>query len=365
MINDNSELIAKIESKEACVCKVLSGSKAYELDFDNSDTDFIGIFAKPWKDLIDGGPDVIAINNCTYYELGKFGKMLIEGQLPAFEIIFSDYSHFKFTKGAFFDAFKVHASEFVSKAALSNWITTSTYLFGKSQRVAKLKANKPNIKDYLHFVFSNTNIQVVSTLTAVEERQTLDPSSAIKRIVNWENFAFVRINENLYHLFENYSPSVSKKTTGLFDENGDIIENGLLEDYQSVLLSYKGVVYFDREGYKKAAKLNKLVADSTISNGYSPKTMYHAFRILHLVNHLIRYQHYTVKCPKKEEMMEIRRASIPLGQIHKKYNELLAETQQAFKHYDGPDNTDPELVKRAVLACRDKLFGMKKSMATM
>lgn len=345
--------IKELREKHQLVCQVLCGSRAYGTDFDSSDTDLTGVYFFPYKEFIDRAlPKTITEHGNTYFELSRFGELLLRGDLKVMEMILSPAINFKFVDGPFYDYFSSKGMDFICYEVLNNWLVLSTALFNRSQRVGKIVKREVNILDYIHFINASYTEQKIRTFTQVIEDRKLDYFSAISRDLNLDRMGLKPLGNNLFALFEDYG-SVGGDTTGLLDAKGDLIKEGVLRDTASV--TYRGILYFDEKAYKRHKDLRSSLASSQISNGFSTKSMYHAFRILELIEKFMNYGRIVLKVEDKEFIMQIRRGEKGLEELTRAYTGKLEHVNRLLKMYDGPKKINTELIKDLIYDCRKRL----------
>ncbi len=334
---------------------IRTGSFVYKTNFENSDHDMIEIFAKGWDDMLDETQDISKKGDTTIYEIGAFIKELIKGELQCHQVLWTSPEYIKLNTDIF-DVVRKYRGSFINKRVLEYWKACAEYNFGRSRRIATLKADSKTVLDFLTFAHEGHTGSTVRTMSTIVKEGKLDSSGCMRSIPLKDLAAFdIGFNTDTYEIWEFYGNTNGEKTAGLIDLDDELIVMPRPEPRPSNAF-YKGILTYDRTAHKKYKKLKSLVAaNKKVARGYSASSMYHAFRTLSCITHFTKYGLVPVEVPNKMFLMDIRRHNYDYDTLKTKFAEMIEEVNKRLSDYNNTSEIDMKIVKNIVQTIRNKV----------
>jgi len=346
-----------MKDPENLICKVLVGSRAYGTDVEGSDRDYMGVFVTPIDQLIDNPISTIRTKDGSYFEVGKYGKMLERGDLHATELLFNDFPNFIY-KSHLFEKFEHIRSHLLSKETLEQWLNTSSVFYSKALRLGSLFKDKISPVDYMtYYPHNQAGLPNKEAFSSCMERGSLTREVIPhKKELEVDRMCLYPLSYGVYLLFRDYNYLVKYNgddfITGMFDKDGELVENGIKNPDKMWSLVNEGVIIFEKKKYLKYKNLKKTYGESKIVNGYATKSMLHAFRILELIGDALidSTLHLKVKAPG--HYLAIREGKIPRDEIKNAYEGQFNTVKQNLENYKKILVTDISLIQETLSKIR-------------
>lgn len=324
------------------ILECISGSKAYGLDTQTSDTDIKGVFILPKAEYY-GLNYIPQVNNETndvvFYELGRFMELLSLNNPNILELLNTPenaiiYKH-------------PYLSEIKSELILSKLCSNTFGKFALSQ-IKKAQGLKKKIvnpvakerKSVLSFCFVNYE-------------QGAIPLEKYLKIKGWnqENCGLVNIPfmKDVYGLYysEDFRFSGIIKANDSNDVCLSSIPKGTVQE---------SLLYFNRDGYSTYCreyreywdwvdKRNDERYENTMSHGkkYDAKNMMHVFRLLEMAIEIGKEKKVYVKRPNRDFLLDIKSGKFEYDELLKMADLKKEEMELVFENSDLPN--EPDLVK--------------------
>ena len=347
--------IDDLKKQKLIILECISGSRAYGLDTEDSDTDIKGVFVLPKNDFY-GLNYIPQVNNqsndIVYYELGRFMQLLSLNNPNLLELLNTPKN----------SIIKKHPvlDELKSELILSKLCQNTLGKFALSQIKKAKGLNKKIVnpmdkkrKSLLEFCYVNQDKGAVPLLTYLENN-------------NWqqENCGLININhmKNVYGLYyENNNPykGVIKNT-----ESTEICLSSIPKDSKP-----KAIMYFNKDGYSTyckrykeywqwVSKRNQARYEKTKSHGknYDSKNMMHTFRLLDMAIEIAKEKQVNVHRPNRDFLLSIKNGEF-------EYEELITlaklkqdEMELAFDLSDLQEKPDLELINQLLFQFRKYFY---------
>lgn len=350
--------IEQLRSDGLIILECISGSRAYGLETETSDTDIKGVFLLPKQHYY--GLDYVKqvsneSNDIVFYEFGRFMELLYQNNPNILELLATP-EHAILYKHPLLDQIK--APQILSKKCQD---TFGKFAFSQIKKARGLKKKIVNpmpkerktVIDFCYVNHENGSLPVLEFLS----------------LKGWQNGHCGLINiahmHDLYGLYHNPSNGYSgiQKSENSNDISLSSIPKG---EKQEALL------YFNRNGYSTfckehseywawVEKRNDTRFESTQSHGkkYDAKNMMHVFRLLDMAIEIGAEQKVMVKRPNRDFLLEIKAGKFEFDELLNLAHQKQHEMDRAFESSTLPDSPDFDLINGLTAKLRDQFYNLE------
>jgi hypothetical protein len=341
----------------------ISGSKAYGLATQDSDTDIKGVFILPQKNYY--GLNYTAqvsdeSNDIVFYELGRFIQLLSVNNPNILELLHSPEDAIIY-RHPFLSEIKPDL--FLSRLCRD---TFGKYAFAQIKKARGLKKKILNPvarerKNLLSFCYVNFGKGSIPLLKFLEIKGW-----------NQKNCGLVNIPhmKNIYGLY--HSEKIPYKGILRKPDSTEVCLSSIPKGQKQ-----EALLYVNREGYSTycreyseywnwVANRNDSRYENTKIHGksYDTKNMMHVFRLLQMGIEIGRENKINVKRPDREFLLDIKAGKFEYDQLLKMAEEKQKEMEASFKTSRLPEKPDIKVINQLVVQLRDKYYkSMNQSQA--
>ncbi len=347
--------IDDLKNRNLIILECISGSRAYGLDTQESDTDIKGVFLLPKKDYFGLGyiPQINnPSNDIVYYELGRFMELLSVNNPNILELLNTPKKAVLFKHP--------YLEEIKSELILSKLCKNTFGKFALSQ-IKKAKGLKKKIvnpigkerKSLLSFCYINYLNGSISLLKYLEQKNWTQNNCGLVNIANMKNIFGLYYSENA-----GYKGII--KNQGSNDINLSSIPKN---EAQEALL------FFNKEGYSVYCKEYKEYWDwvenrnearykNTMSHGknYDAKNMMHTFRLLEMAIEIGKDKVVNVARPNREFLLNIKKGYYEYDELLIMAKQKQLEMELAFENSDLPESPDLKMINELTFKLRDRFY---------
>lgn len=349
--------IHDLKHKNLLLFEAISGSKAFGLATEKSDTDIRGVYYLPKEDFfgLDYIPQVAnETNDEVYYELGRFVELLLKNNPNILEVLATPEDCILY-KHPIFDNLKI--DDFLSKLCKE---TFGGYAMAQIQKARGLKKKIVNPmdekrKDVLDFCTVFENADSVSLKDWLNEKSLLQEHCGLTKLPS---------SKGMFALF--YDFEGDKNYRGIFkNEDSNELSLSSIPKNEKV----KAYLFFNQDAYSVYCKeykeywkwVNERNEDRYDTNqkhgkNYDSKNMMHTIRLLQSALQILETGKLNIRVENREELLSIKNGD-------KEYDELLnyAETlmnilNSASKNSNLPDFPDKEKINSILVKMRSELY---------
>ena len=349
--------INEIKNRELLLFECISGSRAYGLDTEKSDTDLRGVFYLPAERFygLNYVPQVSdESNDAVYYELGRFVELLVKNNPNILEILATPddcilYRHHLMNR--------LDINMFLSKLCKD---TFAGYAIAQIRRARGLKKKIMNPvaaerKSALDFCYVITGYSSFAVSKWLEERGFIQERCGL---------AAVPHTKGLYALF--YDPD------GTFGYRGIISGNAANDvSLSSIPKGEKELInmFFNKDGYSAYCReyreywewVNKRNEErycGTMQHGknYDAKNMMHTVRLLQVAEEILTTGQLNVKRPNREELLYIKNGNAEYDDLLDKANALIERIEAIYESCLLPERPDEKAIERILIEMRMELY---------
>lgn len=341
---------------------VLTGSRLYGTQLENSNEDRIEVYVSSWRDLTDVGQTPHTLKDVTSYELTDFLKAIQKGDLSCHQVLWTAPERFKIRNVCFHELY-TNRIPLISYDILQGWLCMAEYLFGKAIRIGALKLTEKSAYDFMTFHNHTYQLPEPMSVRACMDEGKFDSYSNRVIPINMNKYGLKPIKglvENMYLLFENYSNYCSEQlTNGLLDANGNI--KTIPEGTSYTQLTHRGYIYYDKKRHDKYINFKKQAKLTDVSRGYASFSAYHAFRYLDCVMTYLKASTLPTYTTNNSFLMSIRKHNLDITDMTRHFAEELGKAKQRLKDYDGQKEVNTDLIKDIIVKIRGPVELSKSS----
>lgn len=347
--------IEDLREQNLIILECISGSKAYGLDTENSDTDIKGVFLASKESYygLHYTPQISnSTNDITFYELGRFMELLATNNPNILELL-STPKHSIIYKHPFLEDIK-------PEMVLSKLCKSTFGKFALSQ-IKKAKGLKKKIinpvdkelKTILSFCYVNHENGSIPLNKFLENNSWIQENCGLINIPNMKDLYGLYYNPNAL-----YNGII--KHAGSYDVSLSSIAKGAKQE---------GILYFNKDGYAAYCKDYKeywewvdnrnnerYATTAEHGKGYDAKNMMHVFRLLEMACEIGRDGKINVQRHDRDFLLNIKSGKFEYEELLKMADLKKLEMETAFENSPLPAKPDITLIEKLTFLIRDKFY---------
>lgn len=348
--------IDSVKKKGWLIFEAITGSKAYGLDTERSDTDIRGVFVLP-KEQFYSLEYVSQISNesndIVYYELKRFVDLLAKNNPNIMEMLNLPgkcilYQHPVMNL--------VKKESFLSKLCEQ---TFANYAYSQIKKAYGLekKIMQPigeERKTVLDFCYVHKNKTVLPLTDFLSVNKMKQENIGLSSITH------LRDCYNMFHSTAGLYNGIVKK-----ENANDVSLSSIEKESQPV-----GLLYFNKDGYSMhcksykeywdwVAKRNDERYNSTMEHGkkYDAKNMMHVFRLLQMAKEIALESKINVHRQDRESLLSIKAGSFEYDDLVQKAERMKEDLPELFSKSDLPDKPDLKAINALLIKIRNDYYG--------
>lgn len=340
------------------VLECVSGSRAYGLDTETSDTDIKGVYILPKSEYYSlnytaqiNNPS----NDIVFYELKRFLELLAVNNPNIIELLSTPESSIIY-KHPILN--QVQPEMFLSKLCKDTFGRFALSQIKKAKGLKKKIVNpveleRKTILSFCHINYAQGSIPLLKYL----ELEQIEQSRC--GLVNIPNM------KNIYGLY--YSEELQYNGIMKSENSNDVNLSSIPKDEKQ-----KAILYFNKDGYSVYCKEYKEYWDwvehrnenryqNTITNGenYDAKNMMHVFRLLDMAIEIGREGRVNVLRPNRKFLLSIKSGEFKYDELLRMANEKQIELEQAFLNSNLPETPNIANINLLAYQLRDEYYTSK------
>jgi uncharacterized protein len=344
-----------IKNNGLLVLEVITGSKAYGLDTEKSDTDIKGVYILP-RDMFYGLEYEEQVNNETndivYYELRRFVQLLAKNNPNILEML-NVPEHCVLHRHDIMDMVKpeLFLSKLCEKTFANYAFTQIKKAYGLEKKIVNpVEAERKTVLDFCFVYESGQAIAFTEYITAKQLKQENMGLSAISHMRDCYNLYYA--NTAVYkgimrkeHANEVCTSSIPKgeKPIGLLHFNKD--------GYSVYCKKYK-------EYWEWVDKRNEDRYKTTVEHGkkYDAKNMMHVFRLLLMAKEIALECKINVFRKDRDFLLSIRQGKFEYEALVAKAASLKSELPLLYEKSVLPDEPDVAGIEQLLVCIRERVY---------
>ncbi len=347
--------IQDLKQQKSIIFEAISGSKAYGLDTEASDTDIKGVFIMPMADFFSFNyyPQISnQSNDIVYYELKRFFELLIKNNPNTLELLSIPEKHILY-KSPLFEQIKPEL--FLSKLSKETFTGYAMMQIKKARGLHKKILNpipkkRKNILDFCYVAQGQSTLALTKWL----QKNNFDQKKC--GLVKLEHM------RDMYALFygDNFQGIMRKEDT-----------NNVKCSSVSKGTDPLAVISFNKDGYQKyckdyreywdwVEKRNDARYSNTIAHGknYDAKNIMHTFRLLEMAEHIAREGKIVIVPKDRDYYLKIRAGDFDYEELVTLAKKKIEQIETSFLKSDLPDKPDRDKIEQLLISLRNDFYGL-------
>lgn len=346
-----------LKNNNLILLEVISGSKAYGLATENSDTDIRGVFFLP-KDVFYSTEYIPQIanetNDIVYYELGRFIELLLKNNPNILEILATPEDCILY-KNPIMNDFNL--DDFLSKLCIDSFAGYAMTQIHKAKGLNK-KIMNPMEKE---------RKSILDFCTVFEDAKSIP----LKR--------WLEQNKLDHHKCGLIKLDATKGLYGLYYDDKDIFNyTGICRNTLANEVSLSSIpkgeklltyLYFNQDGYSTYCKNYKeywnwvenrnedrYATNLQHGKNYDSKNLMHTIRLLELAKQIVKNKALNIRIENREELLTIKNGNLSYEEIIAKAENLLKEIDALSKEEILPNKPNSDFVMKKLVEIRSHLY---------
>jgi hypothetical protein len=349
----------QIRHRNCLFLEVVSGSRAYGLQTETSDTDLKGIFVQPLESWF-GFERMEQVNSKSndecYYELGRFASLAARNNPTVLEMLATPTDSIRF-RHPLMEYFPLEL--FLSKLSYDAFTGFAVSQIKRAQGLnKKIMQPMPEVrKTPSDFCFVLAGQGAVAVTEWLNQR-------------GWEaaqcGLVAVPHAPEIYGIYHDATGTLGYR--GLFSGPADVVINlsSIPKGLQPVAwLTYHFSGYQThcrqhQEYWQWVQERNPERYESTRQHGqgYDAKNLMHTFRLLDIAKEIALTGTFSVRSQRREELLQIKRGAFTYQTLATQANERLTELKELFAQSNLPAEPNAVEIERRVIRARREFYGL-------
>ncbi len=360
--------IQDLKNKNLLLFEAISGSRAFGLATENSDTDIRGVYYLPKEDFfgLNYIPQISnETNDITYYEIGRFVELLQKNNPNILEILASPEDCIQY-KHPLMDLLKTE--DFLSKLCKDTFAGYAVSQIKKAKGLNKKILNPVDKerKSILDFCFILDGQGSVPLKKWLNKFLSSGGVSSGRGGLLQKNCGLISIDhtKGMYALFYDESGTLGYKGIIQNEEANQVSISSIPKDekpaaYLFCSLDAYSVYCKDyREYWKWVAERNedRYNVNQTHGQNYDSKNMMHTIRLLQSCEQIFKTGSLTIRVENRDELLDIKAGNQSYDYVLQTAESLIQSIENHYSTSHLPDSPDTEKTAKILIQIRKNLY---------
>ncbi|MDR3022639.1 DNA polymerase beta superfamily protein [Chryseobacterium sp.] len=359
--------IQDLKNKNLLLFEAISGSRAFGLATENSDTDIRGVYYLPKKDFfgLNYIPQISnETNDITYYEIGRFVELLQKNNPNILEILASPEDSILY-KHPLMDLLKTE--DFLSKLCKDTFAGYAVSQIKKAKGLNKkilnpVEKERKSILDFCFILDGQGSVQLKKWL--IEFPYSGEVSEG--RGGSQEKCGLINIDhtKGMYALFYDESGTLGYKGVMQNEEANQVSVSSIPKDEKPVAYLFCNLDAYSvyckdyREYWKWVAERNedRYNVNQTHGQNYDSKNMMHTIRLLQSCEQIFKTNSLTIRVKNRDELLDIKAGNQSYENVMQKAENIILSIEKNYSASSLPDEPDLEKTTKILIQIREKLY---------
>lgn len=334
----------------------ISGSKAYGLNTESSDTDIRGIFYMSKNDFygLNYVPQISnETNDIVYYELGRFIELLSKNNPNILEMLATPERCVLY-RNEFMDEIKI--ADFLSLLTKDTFVGYALSQIKKAKGLNKkmfhpIDKERKTILDFCYVVESGKTFELKDWLVANNLKQ--------------QNCGLSKLNhiKDMYNLYFDWEKDVYN---GIF--NNEHSNEVTLSSIPKNSIS-NALLYFNKDAYSTYCKkyseywewvskrnIDRFQSNKMHGKGYDAKNMMHTIRLLQMALKIFKNNELIIEVDNRSELLEIKSGKFSYEEVVKMSDDLIVEIEESYSKSTLMTKPDLNKIENLLIKLLLKLY---------
>ncbi|MFZ4927576.1 nucleotidyltransferase domain-containing protein [Chryseobacterium sp. Mn2064] len=356
-------IIQDLKNKKLLLFEAISGSRAFGLATENSDTDIRGVYYLPKEDFfgLNYIPQISnETNDITYYEIGRFVELLQKNNPNILEILASPEDCIQY-KHPLMDLLKTE--DFLSKLCKDTFAGYAVSQIKKAKGLNKKILNPidKERKSILDFCF------ILEGQNSIPLKKWLYKFLSGKRGgLSQKNCGLINIDhtKGMFALFYDESGTLGYKGIIQNEEANQVCVSSIPKDEKPIAYLFCNLDAYSvyckdyREYWKWVAERNedRYNVNQTHGQNYDSKNMMHTIRLLQSCEQIFKNNTLQIRVDNREELLDIKAGHQSYETVMKKAEGLIQSIEDLYSTSHLPEYPDVEKTTKTLIKIRETLY---------
>lgn len=349
--------IQDLKNKNLILFEAISGSRAFGLATETSDTDIRGVYYLPKEDFfgLNYIPQISnETNDITYYEIGRFVELLQKNNPNILEVLASPEDCILY-KHPLIDFLK--PEDFLSKLCKDTFAGYAVSQIKKAKGLNKkiLNPMDKERKSILDFCF------ILEGQDAVPLKKWL---LAKRKIQEKCGLTSIDHTKGMFALFYNDSQTLGYKGIIQHEEANQVSVSSVPKDEKPEaylfcnLDAYSTYCKDYREYWKWVEERNedRYNVNKTHGQNYDSKNMMHTIRLLQSCEQIFKTKSLQIRVENRDELLDIKAGNWSYESVLQKAEALIQSIESQYIESNLSDSPDLEKTTKILIEIREKLY---------
>lgn len=350
--------IQDLKNKNLLLFEAISGSRAFGLATETSDTDIRGVYYLPKEDFfgLNYIPQISnETNDITYYEIGRFVELLQKNNPNILEVLASPEDCILY-RHPLMDLLK--PEDFLSKLCKDTFAGYAVSQIKKAKGLNKKILNpidkeRKSIIDFCFILDGQGSVSLKKWLSGHGKVQEKCGLTAIDH------------TKGMFALFYDDSQALGYKGIIQHEEANQVSVSSVPKDEQPDaylfcnLDAYSAYCKDYREYWKWVEERNedRYHVNQTHGQNYDSKNMMHTIRLLQSCEYIFRHHSLQIRVENREELLDIKAGNWSYEAVMEKAETLIESIEYHHTASLLPESPDLEKTTKILVQIREQLYG--------
>lgn len=349
--------IQDLKNKNLILFEAISGSRAFGLATETSDTDIRGVYYLPKEDFfgLNYIPQISnETNDITYYEIGRFVELLQKNNPNILEVLASPEDCI-LHKDPIMDLLK--PEDFLSKLCKDTFAGYAVSQIKKAKGLNKKILNpmdkeRKSILDFCFILERQDSVSLKKWLLAKRKVQEKCGLTGIDH------------TKGMFALFYDDSQTLGYKGIIQHEEANQVSVSSVPKDEKPEaylfcnLDAYSTYCKDYREYWKWVEERNedRYNVNKTHGQNYDSKNMMHTIRLLQSCEQIFKTKSLQIRVKNRDELLNIKAGNWSYEAVLQKAEALIQSIENHYIESNLPDSPDLEKTTKILIEIRGKLY---------
>ncbi|WP_278551972.1 nucleotidyltransferase domain-containing protein [Elizabethkingia bruuniana] len=349
--------IEELKANKLILFEVVSGSRAFGLATENSDTDIRGVYYLP-KDSFLGLNYIPQVSNetndITYYEIGRFMELLQKNNPNILEILASPDDCILY-KHSLMDL--LAPKDFLSKQCKDTFAGYAISQIKKAKGLNKkilnpVEKERKSVLDFCYILQEHLSVPLKKWLT--EQKKTQDKCG----LVNIDN------TRGMFALFYDETGTMGYKGIIQNEEANQVSVSSIPKEAKCIAYIFCNLDAYSvyckdyREYWKWVSERNEDRYNVNQKHGqnYDSKNMMHTIRLLQSCEQIFRTDSLRVRVDNRSELLDIKSGNQAYETVIQKAEDLIRTIEHYYTTSTLPKYPDTQRTEGLLVEIRKNLY---------
>lgn len=349
--------IQDLKDKNLILFEAISGSRAFGLATESSDTDIRGIYYIPKKDFygLNYIPQISNdTNDITYYEIGRFIELLQKNNPNILEVLATPEDCI-LKKNPIIDLLK--PEDFLSKLCKDTFAGYAVSQIKKAKGLNKkilnpVEKERKSILDFCFILEGHRSISLKEWL------------SGNKKVQEKCGLAAINHTKGIFALFYDATNSLGYKGIMHNEEANQVSVSSIPKGEESLAFLFCNLDAYSvyckdyREYWKWVSDRNEDRYNVNQNHGqnYDSKNMMHTIRLLQSCEYIFKTGSMQIRVDNREELLDIKGGTLSYDEVLKKAETLIESIEHYYSISALPKQPDLNKTTKILIDIREKLY---------